>query len=56
MITLAEMLAESDSGGGSDLHLYTNSPPQIRVDGNLRPMDAARSYRRPIPSGSPTAS
>ncbi|MCM2255622.1 MAG: type IV pilus twitching motility protein PilT [Vicinamibacteria bacterium] len=25
--------------GGSDLHVTTNSPPQIRVDGHLRPMD-----------------
>src|SRR6186997_1862208 len=25
--------------GGSDLHITTNSPPQIRVDGKLRPLD-----------------
>src|SRR4249920_628495 len=25
--------------GGTDLHVTTNSPPQIRVDGKLRPMD-----------------
>ena len=25
--------------GGSDLHITTNSPPQIRVDGKLQPLD-----------------
>ena len=25
--------------GGSDLHITTNTPPQIRVDGNLRPLN-----------------
>ena len=25
--------------GGSDLHVTTNSPPQIRVDGKMRPLD-----------------
>src|SRR5216110_131431 len=25
--------------GGTDLHVTTNSPPQIRVDGKLRPLD-----------------
>ncbi len=27
--------------GGTDLHVTTNSPPQIRVDGKLRPLDLA---------------
>ena len=25
--------------GGSDLHLTINSPPQVRVDGKLRPLN-----------------
>ncbi len=25
--------------GGTDLHVTTNSAPQIRVDGKLRPLD-----------------
>jgi twitching motility protein PilT len=28
--------------GGSDLHLSTNSPPQVRVHGHLRPLDGYR--------------
>ena len=28
--------------GGSDLHLTTNSPPQVRVDGHLRPLTEFR--------------
>ncbi len=39
MITLAEMLQKVMQSGGSDLHLVTGSPPQIRVDGTLHPMD-----------------
>ncbi len=39
MITLAELLHKVLQSGGSDLHLSTNSPPQIRVDGHLRPLD-----------------
>src|SRR3979490_1904115 len=27
--------------GGTDLHVTTNSAPQIRVDGKLRPLDLA---------------
>ncbi len=39
MITLAELLQKVLQVGGSDLHLTINTPPQIRVDGQLRPMD-----------------
>ncbi len=39
MITLAEMLQKVLQAGGSDLHLTIGSPPQIRVDGKLRPLD-----------------
>jgi twitching motility protein PilT len=33
---LLKMLVESN---GSDLHITTNSPPQMRIDGHLLPMD-----------------
>jgi len=37
--TLNAMLKAMVEQGGSDLHLTTNSPPQIRVDGKLRPLN-----------------
>jgi len=39
MLTLAEMLQKVLQKGGSDLHLSIGTPPQIRVDGQLEPMD-----------------
>jgi twitching motility protein PilT len=39
MANLHQLLKELIDRGGSDLHLTTNSPPQIRVDGKLSPMD-----------------
>src|SRR5512136_1079642 len=39
MANLHQLLKELIDRGGSDLHLTTNSPPQIRVDGKLMPMD-----------------
>lgn len=39
MITLVEMLQKLKEYNGSDLHLTINSPPQIRIDGKLRPLD-----------------
>src|ERR1043165_6224490 len=38
-ITLSELLKKLSEFGGSDLHITTNTPPQIRVDGHLRPLD-----------------
>jgi twitching motility protein PilT len=38
MANLHQLLKELIDKGGSDLHLTTNSPPQIRVDGKLTPM------------------
>ena len=38
-ITLSELLRKLAEFGGSDLHLTTNTPPQIRVDGHLRPLE-----------------
>ncbi len=39
MITLAELLQKVLHSGGSDLHLTIASPPQIRIDGELHPLD-----------------
>lgn len=39
MANLHQLLKELIDNGGSDLHLTTNSPPQIRVDGKLSPMN-----------------
>jgi twitching motility protein PilT len=38
-ITLSELLKKLSEFGGSDLHVTTNTPPQIRVDGHLRQLD-----------------
>jgi twitching motility protein PilT len=37
--TLSELLKRMVDSGGSDLHLTTNSPPRIRVHGELKPLD-----------------
>jgi len=37
-ITLPELLKKMTELGGSDLHLTTNSPPQVRVHGHLAPL------------------
>lgn len=39
MANLHDLLKILVEGKGSDLHITTNSPPQIRVDGKLQPMD-----------------
>jgi twitching motility protein PilT len=38
-ITLSELLKKLAEFGGSDLHITTNTPPQVRVDGHLRPLE-----------------
>ncbi|HYC60476.1 MAG TPA: type IV pilus twitching motility protein PilT [Thermoanaerobaculia bacterium] len=38
-ITLHQLLKTMVERGGSDLHVTTNSPPQIRIDGKLVPLD-----------------
>ncbi len=40
-ITLPELLKKMTDAGGSDLHLSTNSPPQIRVHGHLSVIPAS---------------
>jgi twitching motility protein PilT len=37
-ITLPDLLRKMTEAGGSDLHLSTNSPPQVRVHGHLSPI------------------
>jgi len=41
--TLNQLLKEMVTQGGSDLHLTTNSPPQIRVHGHLRALEGVNS-------------
>src|SRR5947209_16544340 len=42
-ITLSELLKKMTELGGSDLHVTTNTPPQVRVDGHLRPLEGYRT-------------
>jgi twitching motility protein PilT len=37
--TLSDLLKKMLELGGSDLHITTNSPPQVRVHGHLQPLD-----------------
>jgi twitching motility protein PilT len=37
--TLNQLLKTMVEQGGSDLHVTTNSPPQVRVDGHLKPLN-----------------
>ncbi|ABQ26855.1 type IV pilus twitching motility protein PilT [Geotalea uraniireducens] len=39
MANLHQLLKELVERGGSDLHITTNTPPQIRIDGKITPMD-----------------
>jgi twitching motility protein PilT len=39
MATLPELLKTLVDNSGSDLHITTNTPPQIRIDGRLQPLD-----------------
>ncbi|HKY30616.1 MAG TPA: type IV pilus twitching motility protein PilT [Pyrinomonadaceae bacterium] len=41
-ISLSELLRKLSELRGSDLHITTGSPPQIRVDGHLRPIEGYR--------------
>jgi twitching motility protein PilT len=42
-ITLPELLKKMTELGGSDLHITTNTSPQVRVHGHLRPLDGYRA-------------
>ncbi len=41
MITMEELLALMTAQGGSDLHISVGTPPRIRVDGILLPVESA---------------
>src|SRR3982751_4814152 len=41
-ISLSELLRKLSELGGSDIHITTGSPPQVRVDGHLRPLETYR--------------
>ena len=43
-ITLPELLKKMTDLGGSDLHITTKSPPQVRVHGNLKPLDGYAEF------------
>jgi twitching motility protein PilT len=43
-ITLPELLKKMTELGGSDLHLTTNSPPQVRVHGHLSPLEGFKPF------------
>src|ERR1043166_7984865 len=55
-ISLSELLRKLSELGGSDLHITTGSPPQVRVDGHLRPLEMDRVLTSATPSSSPTQS
>jgi twitching motility protein PilT len=38
-VSLGELLKRMLEMGGSDLHLTTNTPPQVRIHGSLQPLD-----------------
>ena len=38
-VSLSDLLKKMLETGGSDLHITTNSPPQIRVHGHMTPLD-----------------
>jgi twitching motility protein PilT len=42
-LSLSDLLKRLIEMGGSDLHLTTNTPPQVRVDGHLRPVEGVRT-------------
>ena len=43
-LTLPELLRKMTDMGGSDLHLSTNSPPQVRVHGHLHKLEGFPSF------------
>src|ERR1700759_3347694 len=38
-VTLSDLLKKMLDMSGSDLHITTNTPPQVRVHGHLQPLD-----------------
>ena len=54
-VSLHQLLKTMTEMGGTDLHVTTNSAPQVRIDGKLRPLDLPLADARSRPSSSPTA-
>ena len=46
-LSLTDLLKTMLDMGGSDLHISTTSPPRIRVDGKLRPMEGMAALTAP---------
>ena len=46
-LSLTELLKKMLETGGSDLHITTNSPPRIRVDGKLRAVEGLEPLTAP---------
>jgi len=46
-LSLTEMLKKMLEINGSDLHITTNSPPRIRVDGRLKPIEGLEPMTAP---------
>src|SRR5467141_5239795 len=42
-ISLSELLRKLSELGGSDLHITTGTPPQVRVDGHLQPLEGYKT-------------
>src|SRR6266568_1737355 len=42
-VSLSELLRKLSDMGGSDLHITTGTPPQVRVDGHLRPLEGYKT-------------
>ncbi|MDQ1590527.1 MAG: twitching motility protein PilT [Pyrinomonadaceae bacterium] len=42
-LSLSDLLKKLIEMGGSDLHLTTNTPPQVRVDGGLKPLEGFKT-------------
>src|SRR4029453_5379498 len=56
MPTLPELLKSTVELGGSDLHLTTNTPPQVRVNGKLDRLphsDLTPAETKPLPYSRP---
>ncbi len=43
-LTLPDLLRKMTDLGGSDLHITTNSPPQVRVHGHLSPLEGFPAF------------
>jgi twitching motility protein PilT len=43
-LTLPDLLKKMTEMGGSDLHVTTNSPPQVRVHGHLHPLEGFPTF------------